>query len=59
LQDAGILPVDVSSLPGMGGEVAPGARPRGVSATIPQEAIDDMLREHPAGGSDQGPDIYD
>ena len=35
----------------MGGEVAPGARPRGVSANIPQEAIDEMLREHPLDGS--------
>tara|TARA_B110000285_G_C15051834_1_gene577416 strand:- start:526 stop:654 length:129 start_codon:yes stop_codon:yes gene_type:complete len=22
-------------------------RPRGISATIPQEAIDEMMREHP------------
>ena len=45
------MPVDPGALPGMGGEVAPGARPRGVSANIPQEAIDEMLREHPLDGS--------
>ena len=52
------MPVDASSLPGMGGEVQPGARPRGVSANIPQEAIDEMLREDPTGGSNDAPDVY-
>ena len=28
-----------------------GGRPRGISANIPQSAIDDMLREHPLDGS--------
>ena len=44
----------------MGGEVAPvpGARPRGVSANIPQEAIDDMLREHPMDGNQVNPSYY-
>ena len=54
------MPVDPGALPGMGGEVAPGARPRGVSANIPQEAIDEMLREHPLDGSQhQAQNMYD
>ena len=49
LQDAGLIPVDHHQMSGLAagpGNQGP-ARPRGISATIPQEAIDEMLKENP------------
>lgn len=33
-----------------GNDIGVGQRPQGVSANVPQEAIDEMMREHPTGG---------
>ena len=43
-QDAGILPIVPNE--NYGGYQNDGRRPAGVSANIPQEAIDEMMREH-------------
>ena len=55
MQDAGLIPVDIhqqmSGLAGGNPNVGSPGRPRGISATIPQEAIDEMMREHPLDNS--------
>ena len=43
LQDAGLIPVE-NTMP-MGEQIRPGQRPVGVSANIPQAAIDAMLND--------------